>query len=434
MSDRSPTAGARYQLNPSLEAQVEGQGLVLKLPPWNRTLRATAFQHGLLRCFDVPRAIATVLEEKPFQREASRLFLEAAARDGFLVPLDDEGGLVLPPLVEPSLRFAHAPPYRAEAPTPFVVLGAPLDKDVTGRSGARFGPHAIREGAGSARLQVDPVTLSPLGFHDFASGRTLLKHVEISDAGDVLVEPGETARRTRARLTAVLRELMTAGCVPLVLGGDHSITRATLEAIEGGDGPLHVIHLDAHTDLGEVQPGAGLHHGNVMSVVLAELPQVAGIHQIGLRGVYDAPTHTTHEKVRQLGVDGVRAGGLAAFVEGIPRAARCWLSLDIDVVDPAFAPSTGTPVVGGLFPHEVKGVLDAVTRRARFVGGEVVEVCEALGPADGTGSVAAACMFAFLQGIVDHAESSWPTPRTSPTKRSSPRSARSQSPRRSPSR
>ncbi|OGQ10608.1 MAG: hypothetical protein A2138_00525 [Deltaproteobacteria bacterium RBG_16_71_12] len=232
----------------------------------------------------------------------------------------------------------------------------------------------------------------------------------------------------------MLRDVVQAGSVPLVLGGDHSITRATLEAVAERGEPLHVIHLDAHTDLGEVVPGAGLHHGNVMSVVLAELHHVEAVHQIGLRGVYDAPTHERHDKVRQLGVDGVRNGELPRFLDGIPEHARCWLSLDIDVVDPAFAPSTGTPVPGGLLPHEVKHVVAAAARARRFVGGELVEVGEPQGPADGTGGVAVACMFAFLQGIVDYAEAGWPTRRTSPTSRSSPRSSRSPSRRSSPSR
>lgn len=423
----------RLRLNPAQEAQVDGDGLILALPPWNRTLRATAFQHGLLRCFESPCTIDEVLQQKPFQREASRAFLAEARAQGFLVPLDEAGGLLLPPCVEPHLRFAHAPPFRVEAPSRFVVLGAPLDKDVTGRSGARFGPHAIRDGAGSARFHVDPLTRQPLGFHDFASGRALLKRVSLADAGDVLVEPGEPAARTRARLTQVVREVVQAGGVPVVLGGDHSITRATLAALDAEGPPLHVVHLDAHSDLGEVQTAAGLHHGNVMSVVLDELPHVAGIHQLGLRGIYDAPTHTAHPRVRQLGMDALRAGGAAAFLDAIPAGARCWLSLDIDVVDPAFAPSTGTPVVGGLLPHELKELLVIATQRCRFVGGELVEVGEALGPADGTGSLAAACIFTFLQGIVEGAERPWPTRRSSPTQKSSPRSSRSRSRRRSPS-
>ncbi len=425
-------------LNPAVEAQRDGDGLVLMLPQWNRTLRATVFQHGLLRCFATPRTIAEVLDDKPFQRDASARFLEQALRDGFLAPLDAEGSLELPPLVDVPLRFAHAPARNVGrqlgAASSFVVVGVPLDKDVTGRAGARFGPQAIREGAAAARSQVDPVTLVPLGFHDFASGRTLLKGVELADAGDVLVVPGESAARARQRVIGVLADLLAARCCPIVLGGDHSITRATLEAATGEHGPLHVVHLDAHSDLGEVQPGAGLHHGNVMSVVLAELPSVAGIHQIGLRGVYDAPAHLAHPKVRQLGLDGVRRGEVASFLAAIPADACCWLTLDIDVVDPAFAPSTGTPVAAGLFPHEVKDIVEHAARARTFVGGEVVEVGEPLGPADATGSVAAACMFAFLQGMVDHAESSWPTRKPSPTTSSSPRSARSRSRSRSPRR
>ncbi|MBI1946539.1 MAG: arginase family protein [Deltaproteobacteria bacterium] len=424
----------RYLLNPAVEAQQHNGGLVLKLPPWNRALAATVFQHGLLRCFDVPKTIAEVLAERPFQRAAAARFLDEAVQLGLLAPLDDDGALVLPPLVDVPQRFAHATAWDAAHAAHFVIVGAPLDQGVTGRAGARFGPTAMRDAAAGARSQVDPVTLAPVGFHDFASGRTLLKGVTLADAGDVLVQPGEPAARARARLTRVLQDVAQAGSVPFVLGGDHSITRATLEAVPEGEGPLHVLHLDAHTDLGEVVPGAGLHHGNVMSVVFAELPHVAGVHQLGLRGIYDAPTHAPHPKVRQLGVDGLRQGELARFLDGIPQHARCWLSLDIDVVDPAFAPSTGTPVPGGLLPHEVKAIVEAAARARRFVGGEVVEVAEPLGPADATAGVAVSCMFAFLQGMVDSAEAAWPTRRTSPTRKSSPRSSRSPSRRRSPSR
>lgn len=389
-------------INPVVEVRADGEDLLLSLGPWNRTLRATPFLHGMLRVFERARTIDEALEEKPFLREQTRAFLEEAHRQGFLLPARDDGTWELPPLCDPPARFCNASRWVSSAPAAMVVVGVPWDRDVTGRAGARFGPAAVREGTAGIRSPLHPVTLTPMGFHDYADGTTLLEGVTLADAGDVLIQHGEPAAHARARITRVVRDIIDGGSVPVVIGGDHSITRPALEALPT-DEPIHIIHLDAHTDLGDLTPATGLHHGNVMTAILDEMPHVAGLHQVGLRGLCDVRAHGVPARVRQLGIDRLRRDGLDRFLDGVPQDALCWLSMDIDVVDPAFAPSTGTPVPGGLYPHEVKDLLRRLGRARDFIGMDLVEVAESHGPSDGTGALAATCILVFLQGIFDRA-------------------------------
>jgi agmatinase len=278
------------------------------------------------------------------------------------------------------------------------VIGAPLDHDTTGRPGARFGPAAVRAATDGARYRLDPLTLEPAGFFDYGTGETLLQGVRLADAGDVPVVPGASSTAARGRLTDAVLAVLKRGALPFVIGGDHSITRAVLAAC---DEPLHVVHLDAHTDLGDASSSLPLHHGNVMTYVVEQLTWVTAVHQIGLRGVYDRLGHVEHPKVRQLGIDALRAGGLDRFLAGIPSDALCYLSVDIDVVDPAFAPATGTPVPGGLFPHELKALVRRLAQSRAFLGMDLVEVAEPTSPSDGTAALAAACILSFAQGIVE---------------------------------
>ena len=390
----------KKKIHPALEIIPFGDGLRLVIPEWGRELDATRLQLSLLQCFEAPRLVDEVLSEHPFQRKSSEAFLARAQKYGFLLDVNENGEPRFQDRSGVPVHFARAPGYDEAEPSPFVILGIPWDRDVTGRAGARMGPQSIRHASMSARYQVDPVTFSPLGFHDYASGETLLRDVFFADAGDVWLPFGEDSQQARERVTRVIRSFLTHDGIPVVFGGDHSITGPILRAYREL-GPMQIVHFDAHTDLGELGIGKSLHHGNVMTWLLEECPNLVAIHQIGLRGIYDAHVHVDHPKVKQVGMHGFRRSGIDAILDDIDPNIPAWISLDIDVVDPMFAPATGTPVCGGMLPHEIVGAVRTVAASVPAFGLDIVEVAEAVSHADATASLAVECAFAFMQGVVD---------------------------------
>lgn len=364
-------------------------------------IKASPYQIQLLLTFREARTIRETLSAYPFEKAESRLFLKACGQAGLLRPADPEGGPTAPDRVPVNPCFAGAPPLDALIPPALTFLGVPFDGNTTGFPGARFGPAAVRSAAEGLRYLLDPDTLQPAGFFDFAAGRTLLAGVSLADAGDVLVSPGEDGPELYARVTDVVRDLLELGTVPLIAGGDHSLTAPILAGFPAA--PLQVLHLDAHTDLGDVDraDGTGLHHGNVFSVVLDELPHVVELRQLGLRGMVESASALARDRVTSVGMDPLREKGAEAALEGLDPDRPTYISIDIDVVDPAFAPSTGTPVAGGLYPHELKAILRAAGRRLRVVGVDVMEVAQPLGPADGTASLAMEALLHAADGILE---------------------------------
>lgn len=361
-----------------------------------RELAANAYQVNLLRAFENPSEIDAILAAFPFNRDASAEFLTRAMDAGFLLAIDDDGRTKLPQTRRTTPTIFGAPPHDPASPAAFTILGVPFDGNTTGFAGARFGPAAIRSAAETCRYALDPLTLAPLGFEDLGSGRRLLTGVSVADGGDVLVTAGEPVDDLYDRITRAVRDLLETGTIPVVLGGDHSITYPVLRAF--AEDSLRIIHFDAHTDLGDI-PTTGLHHGNVFSFVLDRIECVEHIHQIGLRGVMSAGASEEIERTSRIGVDLMRAE-FDRIASMIPDDGPCYLSIDIDVVDPAFAPSTGTPVAGGLFPHELKNLVHAICATHDVVGMDVVEVGHADAPADSTAHVALETLLTACDGIV----------------------------------
>lgn len=362
-------------------------------------VEGSAYQIQLLRAFYGGESPEALLERYPFERDASHRFLLECRDAGLLRPALPDGRPEPPDRVRVDRRFVGAPAFCPRRPASFTVLGIPFDGNTSGHPGARFGPAAVRATTEGIRYALDPTTQVAFGFVDHGSGRHLLGGVTLADAGDVYVSPGEDGPELYARVTDVVRDLLDAGTVPLVIGGDHSLTAPVLSAFPPE--PLQVVHLDAHTDLGEVErsDGTGLHHGNVFSVALAELPHLVHLRQIGLRGIIEAAAYAEAPRARQVGIDELRERGPGYALEGLDPSTSTYVSIDIDVVDPSFAPSTGTPVPGGLFPHELKALLRALGARARIVGVDVMEVARPVGPADGTPSIAAEILLVLADAI-----------------------------------
>ncbi len=271
--------------------------------------------------------------------------------------------------------FMRAPHTRDLAGVDAAVYGIPFDTATSYRTGPRFGPEAIR----SASALLRP--------YNPALGVDVVEALSIVDYGDLPVSPGDT-ERTYGQVEEALAPLVEAGAFPLALGGDHSVTLAELRALARRHGPLALVQLDAHGDTWDEYFGQRFFHGTTFKRALEEeLIEPAASVQAGLRGsLYGAEDI---ESARELGfavlscdeLRGLGPGAYGDLVRERAGARPVFLSFDVDVLDPAFAPGTGTPEVGGLSTAEALSFL----RHLRGIGLAGADVVEVSPPYDGPG-------------------------------------------------
>jgi agmatinase len=259
------------------------------------------------------------------------------------------------------------------------VLGVPFDTATSFRPGTRFGPEAIRSASALLRPYHPPLDVDVFGT------------LSLVDGGDVEVTPGN-ALRTTEQIDAALQPVLHAGIVPLVLGGDHSIVLGELRAQAAVHGPVPLILLDAHADTWDQYYGERYFHGTPFRRAVEEgLVDPRRSVLAGMRGPLYARADL--DVPIEMGFDvipGHELRGLATTEYGERVRARvgdgpAFLSFDIDVLDPAFAPGTGTPEVDGLEPGEALRLLRALAGIS-FAGFDVVEMSP---PYDGPGQVTA---------------------------------------------
>jgi agmatinase len=281
-----------------------------------------------------------------------------------------------------------------------VFLGAPFDGGTSHRPGTRFGPQAIRS--------TDYLPHDGSRPH-LALGVDPLRELRVADAGDVVMPPGEMEESLR-RLEAAVQKVASAGAVPVILGGDHTITfpDATGVARHVGWGRVSLIHFDAHADTGNTQWGSLYGHGTPMRRLI-DSGAVRGDRflQIGLRGYWPEPetlTWMAGQRMRSFEMTEVVARGLddcltEAFGIATDACDGVFLSVDVDVVDPGMAPGTGTPEPGGLTGRQL---LDAVRRIAMelpLAGIDVVEVSPPYDHAEVTAFLANRVVLEALSGM-----------------------------------
>ena len=285
------------------------------------------------------------------------------------------------------MRLPHiTDPAAAEA----AVVGIPFDTATSYRTGARFGPEAIR----SVSVLLRPYH-GPFGID-------VLDAVSVADFGDLPVAPGN-AEGTYRRVEDGLAPLVDAGVFPLVLGGDHSITLPVLRALARRHGRMALVHLDSHTDTWDEYFDQRYFHGTTFKRATEEgLIEPAASVQAGMRGPQFAPTDledarslgftvVPSEELRRLGPE-----GYAKLVRAQVGDRQAFFSFDIDFLDPAFAPGTGTPEVAGFSTAEAVALLRSL-RGLRLVGADVVEVSPAYdGPGQPTALAAANVAFELL--------------------------------------
>jgi agmatinase len=273
------------------------------------------------------------------------------------------------------------------------IVGAPTDELVSDRPGTRFAPRAIRAAS------------CPPGAH-LDAGVDAFDELRIVDFGDAPVIPADAERSHRA-IEETVRQVLAADAVPVVLGGDHSITEPNVKACSGVHGPIGLVHFDTHTDTGTEVFGVEHSHGTPMyRLVEAGWIDPKRYVQIGLRGYW--PGEPEFEWQRERGITSffmhdVREQGIAAVVERtleIVGEGPVFLTVDVDVLDPAFAPGTGTPEPGGMTPGELLPSVRRIAEALEVVGLDVVEVIPtAPGSADITALVADRIVREALTGL-----------------------------------
>ncbi|MDZ7908690.1 MAG: agmatinase [Gemmobacter sp.] len=253
------------------------------------------------------------------------------------------------------------------------ITGVPFDQAVTHRTGTRFGPRAIREA--SSLQPYDP----PHGW-----GTDPLEDMAVIDYGDLAFDYAKTAEFPE-RLTDHIRTILTAGAGSVTLGGDHFITWPILKAYAEKFGPMSVIHFDAHSDLWQDDDLTRIDHGTMMyKAVKTGVVDPKRSVQIGIRTFCDDYLGMNVIDARECHEIGVAR--IVEKVKAIVGDNPVYLTFDIDALDPAFAPGTGTPVWGGLASWQAAAILRDLAG-VNLVGGDVVEVSP---PYDTTGATAIA--------------------------------------------
>lgn len=272
------------------------------------------------------------------------------------------------------------------------ILGIPYDMGTQYRSGARFGPRAIREastlfsfGHAGAYDHEDDVTYLPLD------------KVRIVDVGDADIIHTDTAA-SHANAEKAVRRILERGAMPVALGGDHAVNIPCVRAFSE-HGPIHIVQIDAHLDFVDVRHGVREGHGNPMRRA-SEQKHVSGITQLGIRNV-SSTARDGYEEARKRGsairsVRQCRKLGTEGVLDLIPAGARYYVTIDIDGFDPSIAPGTGTPSHGGFLYWEVMEILQGLVKRGTVVGIDLVEVAPAYDPSGITGFLAAQVLLNFI--------------------------------------
>ena len=294
----------------------------------------------------------------------------------------------------PDITFLGVPPCDLDDPGSYggadvVVVGAPFDGGTSHRPGTRFGPQAIR--------MTDYLP------HDGSRPSLALRtdglvDLRVLDAGDVEMPPGDIERALGA-LEAAVERVTRAGAIPLVLGGDHSIAFADAKGVANvlGHGRVSMIHFDAHADTGDIEFGSLWGHGQPMRrLIESGALRRDRFLQVGLRGYWPPPetlAWMAEQSMRSYEMTEIGVRGLAdclteAFEIATDDCDGVFLSVDIDVCDPAHAPGTGTPEPGGLSARELLDAVRRICLELPVVGVDVVEVSPPYDSADITAALA----------------------------------------------
>lgn len=269
------------------------------------------------------------------------------------------------------------------------IVGVPFDGGVTNRPGARHGPREVRNQSSLVRLSNQATGVAP---HSLC---------RVADIGDAWIPSPFELQQSHDCIEQYFRLIQAAGVMPLSIGGDHSVSLPILRAL-AADAPVAMVHIDAHCDTGDDYMGSKFHHGAPFRRAVEEgLLDAEHVIQIGIRGSvndtgvwafsHDSGMRVMYmEEFHKLGVDAV-----LQEVQALIGDRPCYISFDIDSLDPAFAPGTGTPEIGGLTTLEAQLLIRGLGE-LNLVGADLVEVSPPFDHAGLTAMSAANLMFELL--------------------------------------
>ena len=304
--------------------------------------------------------------------------------------INDKGTRAAPFVGMPTLLSAPYRPVDWSAPDlsglDLGLLGVPMDLAITNRNGCRFGPRALR-------------AIERIGPYNHVLRSTPLRDARVADLGDVPFRTRYGLESSHEDIEATVEEIVRAGVVPLSVGGDHSISLPILRAI-GRERPVGMIHVDAHCDTGGPFDGCRFHHGGPFRhAVLEGLLDPERTIQIGIRGssewLWEFSKASGMTVIHAEAIDRMGIPAIIAEARRVVGDGPVYLSFDIDSLDPAFAPGTGTPEVGGLTTREAQELLRGLAG-LNYVGGDLVEVSPPYDATTNTAQAGAQMLFEIL--------------------------------------
>ncbi|MES0173961.1 agmatinase [Mesorhizobium sp. M0006] len=305
-----------------------------------------------------------------------------------------EGTCATPYAGIPTFLAAPHLPVDQESPDfrdlQVAMIGMPIDLGVSNRPGSRFGPRALR-------------SIERIGPYNHVLDCAPVFDLKVADIGDVSFASRYRLEQSHEDIERRIGQIVSAGIIPLSVGGDHSITHPILRAV-GKKSPVGLIHIDAHCDTGAPFDQTKFHHGGPFrNAVFDGVLDPTRTIQIGIRGSaeylwefsYDSGMTVIHaEDIAKMGIDAVIEKARAIISD-----APAYLSFDIDSLDPAFAPGTGTPEIGGLTTREAQAILRGM-KGMNLVGGDVVEVAPQYDATANTAHAGAQMLFEILSLMV----------------------------------
>jgi guanidinopropionase len=285
--------------------------------------------------------------------------------------------------------FMRAPLVCDPSKLDIALIGVPFDGGVENRPGQRHGPRDIRNMSSLIRTIHHVTRVNPY------------KLCRVADMGDVPITNTFNIEASHADITEFYRRVHAAGAVPLSAGGDHSVSLPILRAI-AADSPVGMVHIDAHTDTCDEELGSRFTHGTPFRRAVEEgLLDPKRMVQIGIRGAQNTEegwAFSLESGMRVIFIEEFTKLGVEATIAEAQRVvgnSPTYVSFDVDSLDPAFAPGTGTPEVGGMTTIEVQTLLRGL-RGLDLIGGDVVEVSPPFDPSGNTALVGATMMFEIL--------------------------------------
>ena len=281
----------------------------------------------------------------------------------------------------------------AQLDADIAVIGAPTDEGSPFMTGARFAPRSIREHSMrfGAKGYFDPTTKKTFLEHELSNGRMV-------DVGDARILP-TNAEDTFHNITALTLQVLDRGALPVVLGGDHAISYPVARAFTE---PFHVMHFDAHIDYAPFWHGYEFTNGHAFRLI-RQLPQVVSLTQVGIRSLRTVKTvfeDSLGDGNRIVTIEDLRTLGPEMLADTLPKDARCYISIDIDVLDFSLVPGCVSAEPNGMLYAELRDILFALAKRTEIIGFDLVEVNPQLDVGTGMTSYLAAHTALELLGSI----------------------------------